>query len=100
MNNKISILTGSFLACLMLLSCENESRLNEIKKDLGSVKSIGVTNEEVRDKVSLSAPSLNKPTPPPTEDYSYDGYYGDGGYYGDDYNYNYDIPEYEYYPGD
>ena len=100
MNNKISILTGSFLACLMLLSCENESRLNEIKKDLGSVKSIGVTNDEVRDKVVLNEPSLNKPAPPPMVDYGYEGYYGDGGYYGDDYYYNYDSPEYEYYPGD
>ncbi|MFM7681830.1 MAG: hypothetical protein ACKO7P_03690 [Bacteroidota bacterium] len=101
MNKVKLILACSSITCLMLQSCENESRLNEIKKELES--STGVRNNDAREKVSLSAPSLNKPAPVPT-DYSYDGYYGDGGYYGyggyygDDYNYN--VPDYEYYSGD
>jgi len=97
MNKVKLILACSSITCLMLQSCENESRLNEIKKELES--STGVRNNDSREKVSLNAPSLNKPAPVPTENYSYDGYYGDGGYYGDDYNYNY-MPDYEYYPGD
>lgn len=98
--NKLKLMfVCSFTACLMLQSCENETRLNEIKKELGSFKTTGVTNDEVREKVVLNAPSLNKPAPPPVEDFGYDGYYGDGGYYGG-YNYDYDVPSYDYYNGE
>lgn len=114
----------AFVALVMLQSCEDKDRLNQIKRQLmdgnaatefnGEMKKGGkyTFKEVVRgtapgkfDKdakpgwVGISAPKINKPTPPESEyqfgDY-YNGYYND--YYPDSYDYDYYEPE--YYEGD
>ena len=114
-----------FLALVMLQSCENKDRLNEIKRQLTDNHSATVFNgetkkdgkytfkEEVRgtapgkyDKeakpgwVSLTAPKINKPTPPESESgYYFGDYYPDFEYYQDSYFPSYSEPE-EYYGED
>jgi len=108
------------LALVMLQSCENKDRLNEIKRQLTDNYSATVFNGETKkdgkytfkevvrgiapgkyDKeakpgwVSLTAPKINKPAPPESESgYSYGDYYP--GYY-DNYDYYYpDSYDYDY----
>ena len=111
----------ALMALVMLQSCENKERLNQIKRQLveshTAVEFRGDQNKSGKynfkevvhstapgkfDKdakpgwVSLSAPKINKPAPPESL-YDYSGYYDN--YYNDYNNYDYYQDSYDYsYP--
>ena len=57
---------------LLLISCENKERLDEIKAELKSAKKVSKKSENEQKKVSFSAPPQNEKIEAPVETYSDD----------------------------
>ncbi len=57
---------------LLLISCENKERLDEIKAELKSAKKVSKKSENEQKKVSFSAPPQNEKIEEPVETYSDD----------------------------
>ncbi len=57
---------------LLLISCENKERLDEIKAELKSAKKVSKKSENEQKKVSFSAPPQNEKIEAPVETYTDD----------------------------